>query len=380
MKVALLHFCFYEYTVQLANALSKYVDLTVIHPTELSAQCKKAFDPSINVCSFDKPRIRNPGNIKSMSKMMNLIRKQKPDVLHVQETNDPWYDLALLLNKMPPLVTTIHDVFRHPGDKDAVPGSEYTRRLSFYKSQQLIVHAHLLKDALIQQFHVPHARVCVLPHGELGSMYEKLATDKIVQREPYTILFYGRIWPYKGLKYLLEAMSLIAERIPEIKLVIAGRGENLAEYFPDGCDSKHYEMLNRFIPSEDVAGLFKRSTAVILPYIEASQSGVAAVAFAMGTPVIASNVGGLAEMIRHEQDGLLVPPGNIPALADAIIRLLGDRQLQEKLQIAGFQRCENDLNWSNIAKQTVEVYEKAIYLNNPIQQRQKYIGIGESKL
>ena len=380
MKVALLHFCFYEYTVKLANALSQYVDLTVIHPTELSVECQKVFDPRIKIFSFDKPRIRNPDNIKSMSKMMDIIHKLQPDVLHVQETNDPWYDLTLLLNEMPPLVTTIHDVFRHPGDKDAVPGSEYTRRVGFYKSQQLIVHAHLLKDALIQQFHVPQARVCVLPHGELGSMYEKLATDKIVQREPYTILFYGRIWPYKGLKYLLEAMPLIAERIPEVKLVIAGRGENLAEYFPDGCDSKRYEMLNRFIPSEDVAGLFQRSTAVILPYIEASQSGVAAVAFAMGTPVIASNVGGLAEMIKHEQDGLLVPPSDVTALADAIIRLLGDRQLQDKLQLAGLQRCENDLNWSNIAKQTVEIYEKSIYLKNPIQQRQEYIDIGESNM
>ncbi len=378
MKVALLHFCFYEYTVQLANALCKYVDLTVIHPTELSPY-KKDFHPSIQLCSFDKPRIRNPGNILSMSKMMDIIQKLQPDVLHVQETNDPWYDLTLLLNEMPPLVTTIHDVFRHPGDKDAVPGSEYTRRLGFYKSQQLIVHANLLKDALIQEFHVPQPRVCVLPHGELGSKHNIVA-DEIVQKEPYTILFYGRIWPYKGLKYLIKAIPLIAERIPDIKLVIAGRGENLAEYFPHGCDSSRYEILNHYIPSEDVPGLFQRSTAIILPYIEASQSGVAAVAFAMGTPVIASNVGGLAEMIRHEEDGLLVPPGDVPALANAIIRMLSDRQLQEKLKLAGLERCKNDLNWSNIAKQTVEIYEKAIYLKNPTQQTQKYIGIEESNM
>jgi serine acetyltransferase/glycosyltransferase involved in cell wall biosynthesis len=369
MKVALLHFCFYEYTVQLANALANYVDLTLIHPQELSAQCQNILNSNIHVYSFDKPRIRNLSNISSMSKMMDIIHKLQPDVLHVQETNDPWYDLTLLLNQMPPLVTTIHDVFRHPGDKDAVPGSEYTRRLAFYKSQQLIVHAHLLKDALVQQFHIAQPRVCVLPHGELGSMYEKLATDTSVQREPHTLLFYGRIWPYKGLKYLLEAMPLIAERIPEVKLVIAGRGENLEECFPHGHDPKRYEILNHFIPSEDVATLFKRSTAVILPYIEASQSGVAAVALAMGTPVVASKIGGLAEMIRHEEDGLLVPPGNVAALADAIIRLLSDRQLQQKLQIAGWQRCQNDLNWSNIAKQTVEVYDKAIYLKNQTQQK-----------
>lgn len=364
MKVTLLHFCFYEYTIQLANALANYVDLTLIQPEQLSALCKDILDPRICVYSFNKPRVRDPRNILSMSKMMGIIRKLQPDVLHVQETNDPWYDLTLLLSSMPPLVTTIHDVFRHPGDKGAVPGSEYTRRIAFRRSQQLIVHAQLLKDALVKQFNVPQQQVAVLPHGELGSMYQPLATNEYVVREPYTLLFYGRIWPYKGLKYLLEAMPLVAERIPFVKLIIAGRGENLEQYFPSGYDSKRYEIFNRFIPDEDVAPLFQRSTAVILPYIEASQSGVAAIAYAMGTPIIASSVGGLSEMIRAEKDGLLVPPCNVSALADAIVRLLSDRHLQQKLQTAGQKRCQEDLNWSNIAAQTVEVYHKAVYMKN----------------
>jgi glycosyltransferase involved in cell wall biosynthesis len=364
MKVTLVHFCFYEYTVQLANALADYVELTLVHPEELSTVCKDILDPRIRVFSFKKPRIRDPRNLLSMSTMMDIIRKSQPDVLHVQETNDPWYDFTLLLNKMPPLVTTIHDVFRHPGDKGAVPASEYTRRIAFYRSQQLIVHANLLKDALVEAFKVPGERVSVLHHGELGTMYQELAINKDVVREPYTLLFYGRIWPYKGLKYLLEAMPLIAEYIPDIKLIIAGRGEELERYFPNGWDCNRYEVLNHFILEEEVAPLFERSTAVILPYIEASQSGVASVAYAMGTPVIASRVGGLAEMIQDEKDGLLVSPGDVEALAKAITRLLSDVNLQNQLRTAGLQRCQSDLNWSNIAAGTVEVYSKAIYMKN----------------
>jgi glycosyltransferase involved in cell wall biosynthesis len=362
MKVTLLHFCFYEYTIQLANALANYVDLTLVNPENISVACKDILDPRIQLRSFKKPRIRDPRNISSMFEMMDIIRKSQPDVLHVQETNDPWYDLTLLLNKMPPLVTTIHDVFRHPGDKGAVPTSEYTRRIAFYRSQQLLVHANLLKDALIQNFNVPKPRVCVLPHGELGSIYQKVSINKHVVRESFTLLFYGRIWPYKGLKYLLQAMPLIAQIIPDVKLIIAGKGENIEQYFPEGYESQQYEIINRFIEDEEVASLFQRSSAVVLPYIEASQSGVAAIAFAMGTPVIASNVGGLAEMIQDEKDGILVPPGDVTALADAVIRLLNDVILQNQLQIAGLQRCQEDLNWSNIAKQTVEIYSKAIYL------------------
>lgn len=365
MKIALLNMHFDEYSVQLANGLAKYVDLTLIQPEKQTAICedKNIFDNRIRVARFKKPRIRDPRNILAMGEMMRIIREANPDVLHVQETNDFWYDLTLSFSKMPPLVTTIHDVFRHPGDRDLIPGSEYTRRIAFYRSQQLIVHANVLKDVLSQQFRLPSERINVIPHGELGSLFQYFAGNQVVSREPYTLIFFGRIWAYKGLKYLLQAIPLVAEQIPEVKLIIAGRGENVTELL-DEENKKRCEVLNGFIPFASVAGLFQRSTVAVLPYIESSQSGVAAIAYALGTPVIASNIGGLSEMIRHQQDGLLVPPCDVRALADAIIRLLTNPKLQNQLKVAALERCQQDLNWSNIAAQTVEVYRRAISTPN----------------
>ncbi|MEH1911363.1 glycosyltransferase family 4 protein [Nostoc sp.] len=364
IKVALLHFCFEDYTIELANSLVKYVDLTLIQPQKVSNVCSNVLDSSIRVISFKKPRIRDPRNLLSMGTMMNIIKDIQPDVLHVQETNDPWYDWTLLLNKMPPLVTTIHDIFRHPGDKIAVFGSDYTRRIAFYRSQQLIVHTYQLKKILIEQFRIPEQRVNVLPHGELGSLYQRRGSQNIQAREPYTLLFFGRILPYKGLKYLLEAMPLIAECIPEVKLIIAGRGENIRQYFPNSYDEKRYEIINGFIPIEEVGNLFQRSTVTVLPYIEASQSGVAALSYGMGTLVVASEVGGLSEIVQHKKDGLLVPPRDVKALADAIICLLSDRDLQQRMQTAALARCQEDLNWSNIAAQTAQIYYKKMNMQN----------------
>lgn len=358
MKVALLHFCFEDYLIALANGLVDYVDLTIIQQEKNSIACQNVLDPRIKVLKFKKPSMRNPGNILSMREMMRLIREVEPDVLHVQETNDIWYLLTLLFNKMPPLVTTIHDVVSHPGDRDGVFASEYTRQIAFYRSQKLIVHTQLQKKTLTQQFRIPEQQVHVLPHGELGTLYQRRSRKNVLPREPYTLLFFGRIWPYKGLKYLLEAMPLIAERIPEVKLIIAGRGENIDRYFPQGCDRQRYEILNTFISNEDVVGLFERSAITVLPYIEASQSGVAALSYGMGTPVIASDVGGLSEIVRHQQDGLLVPPGDVQALADAIICLLKDHQLYSQIKTAIRSRCQQDLNWTNIANQTLEVYHQ----------------------
>lgn len=365
MKVALLHFYFEDYTIELANALVEKIDLTLIHPEKASIVCRDQLDSRIKIRSFKKPRMRDPRNILSMIEMMKIIQDIQPDVLHVQDTCDPWYDLTLLFNQMfnqmPPLVTTLHDLFPHPGDR-ATPFSFIPRIRSSHKSQQIIVHANALKQDLIKTFHVPFSRISVIPHGELGDLYQRRGKKEFIPREPHTLLFFGRIWPYKGLKYLLEAMPLVAKRIPEVKLIIAGRGEDLKHYFPDGYDRKRYEILNDFIPTTDVASLFQRSALTVLPYIESSQSGVAALSYGLGTPVVASSVGGLSEMIRHGEDGFLVPPQDVHALADVIIKVLNDPHLQNRLQAAAIGRCQGDLNWSNIAVQTVEIYQNIIEL------------------
>jgi glycosyltransferase involved in cell wall biosynthesis len=354
LKVALVHFAFDDYTIELANGLIDHVDLTLIHP-ETSAACEPWLDPRIQVRRFTKPRLRDPRNLIAMQALVRIIRAVQPDVLHVQE-NDPWYDLTALFKQLPPVVTTIHDVFHHPGDWESLAIS-LTRKLTFYRSQQLIVHTELLRAVLIEQFRVPPPRVNVVAHGELGSLYQRRTTAPTVPREPHTLLFFGRIWPYKGLHYLLEALPLVAAEIPDVKLIIAGRGENLGQYFPQGHDPQRIELLNQFIPPAAVAGLFQRSAAVVLPYIEASQSGVAALAYGIGTPVIATNLGGLSEIVRPDVDGLLVPPRDVPALAAAIVRLLRDQTMQQALHSAARERCQTDLNWQKIGGQTAQIYQ-----------------------
>jgi len=244
-KVALLHFSFAEYVSGLANGLKDHADVVLIHPEKLSPLCRELTDSRVKICGFPKPpRSRYPGNLWSMMKMMRMIREVNPDVLHVQETFDYWYDFTLLFNRMPPLVTTIHDLEPHPGDQGNTPGLKYTKPIAYYRSQQLILHAQVLKNSLLRKFRLPPDSVNVIPHGETGSLYRHLAgKTSHLTREPYTLIFFGRIWPYKGLKYLIKAMPLIAEYVPEVKLIIAGRGENISQYFPDNFEQKHYEIL-----------------------------------------------------------------------------------------------------------------------------------------
>lgn len=361
MKVVFIHFCFEDYSIELINSLSELVDLTVIQPEKTYLKCRKYINSNINIQYFKKYRIRDPRNLFSMRSMSQMVKRINPDILHVQETNDPWYDLTLLTNRAFPLVTTIHDVYRHPGDRDLIPGSDFTRRIAIFRSRQLIVHGNKQKDQLHERFPELLGRVNVIPHGELGTLYKRFVDQHHSSpREQSSLLFFGRIWPYKGLSYLLEAMSLVIKEIPNVRLTIAGRGENLEQYSSILSDKKHFTVLNRFISPAEVTKLFLQSTAVVLPYIEASQSGVASLAFGLGTPIIASNIGGLSEMIHHNKDGLLVPPRDVHQLAKSIIYLLKNHQIQDKIQVATSTRCETDLKWSNIASQTLDVYQKIV--------------------
>ncbi|WP_299405962.1 glycosyltransferase family 4 protein [Acaryochloris sp. IP29b_bin.148] len=359
MKVVFIHFCFEDYSIELINSLSECVDLTVIQPDNVYFKCRPYIKSTVKVEYFKKYRIRDPRNLFSMKSMVQMVKRINPDILHVQETNDPWYDLTHFTNHSFPLVTTIHDVYRHPGDGDLIPGSDFTRRIAIFRSKQLIVHGCKQKKQLHQRFPELSDRVNVIPHGELGTLYKRFIDQHhAIPREQNSLLFFGRIWPYKGLSYLLKAMSLVIKEVPDVRLTIAGLGENLDQYSHILSDEKHFTVLNRFIPPAEVTKLFLQSTAVVLPYVEASQSGVASLAFGLGTPIIASNVGGFSEMIHHSKDGLLVPPCDVDQLAKSIIYLLKNRQIQHRMKVATSTRCETDLKWSNIASQTLKVYQK----------------------
>ena len=137
------------------------------------------------------------------------------------------------------------------------------------------------------------------------------------------LLFFGFVRPYKGLDVLLEALPIILREFP-VHLLIVG------EIWGDETDyrtqierlglSSHVTIVNQYIPNEDLRRYFGAADVVVLPYRSATQSGVIQLAFGFGKPVITTQVGGLAEAVVDDVSGLIVPPGDTSALADAVIR------------------------------------------------------------
>jgi glycosyltransferase involved in cell wall biosynthesis len=358
MKVLLVNLGVSAYTVPLANALADLVDLTFIQPERLTTPWLSQMNPKMRMIFCELPRIREPQSPLAVSRLLDLIGKLKPDVLHMQEAVNPWFDVLASLRTLPPMVTTIHDVTRHPGDEKGAWLLSHTRKLMFRKSQAIIVHANVLKDTLANDWGVPKEQVYVVPHGELGSLYLNIdrTAALAMPRDPLTVLFFGRILRYKGLDVLASAMEIVRRSISNARLIIAGRGDPVSRYLSANSPRDHIEVINHFIPHSEVGPLFRRAGLLAVPYVEASQSGVACIAMATGTPIVASAIGGLAELIHDRIDGLLVPPANPQALANAILALMTNEDLRLRLAAAAVARCQQDLSWPNIARTTAGIY------------------------
>lgn len=142
--------------------------------------------------------------------------------------------------------------------------------------------------------------------------------------EAPVLLFFGFVRAYKGLQVLLEAMPAIRHALPEVHLVVAGEAyDDPARYHAiieqhglGDCVTWH----DGYVPSEDVPAYFSAADLVVQPYVTATQSGVAQIAFHFETPMVVTDVGGLAEVVPDGEAGLVVPPQSPDALAEAVVR------------------------------------------------------------
>lgn len=354
MQAALIDFHHFPYSVSLANALTEHCNVTLMLPDTVATHYRQALLPTVQQRQFHPWRRRYPLNVLTVASILRQIHQLNPQVVHFLG-GFLWMDLALPLLRSRPVVTTVHDAHIHPGDHES---SALGHSLSWKFATQVSVHAEAIKRQLVEDCGVNPNKVHIVPHGTYD-FYQRWAKPE-VQEEANTILFFGRIWDYKGLQYLIEAEPLITARIPQSRIVIAGRGDDFGKYERLMVNRDRFIVRNERIPDEEVARLFQTASVVVCPYIEASQSGVLALANAFGKPVVATPVGGIPEMIIHGQTGLLVPPRDARHLADAVVTLLQDRALRQAMCWNAQQQAQGELSWASIAKQTLAVYQQAI--------------------
>ena len=150
--------------------------------------------------------------------------------------------------------------------------------------------------------------------------------------------------------------------MPEVRFLVAGRpvsGYDLPQP-PELPNGGEVELRLGYVPAEETPSLFARSTVAVCAYTDASQSGVVLTAFALGCPVVATDVGGLPEYVEDGRNGLVVPAGDDDALTAALVRCLSDPDLVRRFRAGVEESLDTVLSWRQSGADLVEVYREAI--------------------
>jgi glycosyltransferase involved in cell wall biosynthesis len=356
LRVALISTNFGEYCVRLANAVSRHADVLLVLPQRLAAPHAEKLGAAVHLFSFQSPRLRQPlRQFQAIRRVFREIEDFAPDVIHYQGLH-PWFDLALPFWRRYPLVCTVHDFRPHPGDKLSQKTPFWVEMFVRRRADQLIVHSQHVRTLMVQQLGGSGENISLMPHIQIG---QELASP-MMEEDEHLILFYGRIWEYKGLEYLIRAEPLISAQIPNVRIMIAGQGEDFSRYVRMMVHPERFIVHNEFISEDRTAEYFRRASVVVLPYIEASQSGVIALAYSSAKPVVATTVGGLPEMVEEGRTGYLVAPRDAADLAKALVRLLLDPTLRRQMGANAKEKIERECSPEAIARQTIEVYYRAV--------------------
>lgn len=359
MKVAFVGFNgIAEYCVRLATGIAHDRDTRVLLflPNHEPDHYLHLLGSSVELQLFDQPRLRQP--LKQLHMTTQLVRQItafNPDVIHLQGGHF-WFNFALPLLGDHPLVLTVHDVTKHVGERNRQP--QWSFDSGCYRARERIVHAPQVKELLLQRLSIPSSTVHVIPHILIGDSSETVGAN--VRDEEPLVLFFGRIWEYKGLDYLIRAEPFITSQVPQARIAIAGQGEDFGRYRRMMIHPERFIIYNEYTSDEKRAELFRRASVVVLPYIEASQSGVIPIAYRFGKPVVATTVGGLPDMVDHGQTGYLVPPRDATALAESIVLLLQSKELRSRFGENGRRKVNTECAPERVGRMTRLVYHQAV--------------------
>jgi glycosyltransferase involved in cell wall biosynthesis len=311
----------------------------------------------LSLFAFSSPKFRSPRNVLLSFRLASTLRARGTNIVHFVG-NDLRQLLVRSFLPHTAFVHTIHDFVGHSGER-RFWAERLNRHLA--RTSTVITHSRYVQRLILAE--CAGADVSMIPFGPLTVFR---AFDRGLSPPglaPGYALFFGRISPYKGIKLLIGATRLARIADPTLRLVVAGDGQWDQVGVTPGPGLTTFRHV---LDNDELVALVKGAEFVVCPYTDATQSGVVMTAYAFGKPVIATRVGGLEEVVSHERTGLLVPPGDTQALADAMLLLHSDGSRVERFAstINALEK-EGEYSWDHIARQTAEVYRQVAAPSHP---------------
>jgi len=369
------HFAEYACRLALALAAQRHQVQLLVQDNNFAADVDESMRRRVaqrtSLVVVPDRRPRDPRMLQAVWQIATAVTTFVPDVMHVQESILDYGALSLFwLRRRFPMVLTVHDAQPHSGrDRTLLEHWTAGRRRWFYaqslrrRADRVIVHGQVIRSELAAVSPETAQRIDVIPLGVLGGERDAAGAGDFCAIDPVapvTFMFFGRIEQYKGLGYLLDAADILASSGIRFRVIVAGRGPDLARHRARILSAPWADLIEGFIAAEEIPALFRRVHALVLPYVDASQSGVATIAFNHGRPVLATRTGSLPEMIRDGENGLLVAPRDAAGIAAAMQRLIQSPQERDLLARGALQFARTVLSWDRLAPLSVETYRRAL--------------------
>jgi alpha-maltose-1-phosphate synthase len=345
------------YSCILASYLTKYCDVTLLlpsysQPDKLSKKVKllRTTAPPKAI-----PTFLLTFNIFQHIWVIRKINKENPDIINILDIH-PWYRLYWPFLKAKKKIVTINDPEMHSGDGGFILRLmiNTVTRFLLRKADRIITLSKSQVDVIRKLGYKQPVTA-----SKLGNQHEmSKADDKILTKtDPKKILFFGRIKDYKGLKYLLEAASILKNQKVKFKLIIAGPGDitpyedAIKKLGPEYCETDIREIYG-----ESITKHFQSAAFTVLPYTDATQTGIASIAYSFKKPLIVTNVGSLPEVVVEGKTGLIIEPKNVKQLSNAMKSMLSNPAKTKQMGVEGNKFLKKEYDWNVIVK---KLYEEA---------------------
>jgi glycosyltransferase involved in cell wall biosynthesis len=348
------------YTFYLTKSLSEFVDVTLVTHHILDRSYYPFKVKSANCWTLYGKMF--PLDLRTTYTFYKMIKEEKPDIVHATDSYSYFchFSITYARHKKKPTVISHHSI----DFPDCIAKKFFYYGLfgpSLDKVGRVIVPGKKSAESLSTIMRNKD-KIRIIPHGvENPPVFEKNFSVRELYDIDNSFLIVSpmRIENRKDPWTLLEGFCKLKKIIPESKLVIIGDGSKtnkLKQKIEEkGMNDSIY--LTGRLPHSFTLKAMKEADVVALTSRIESFGLVTLEAMSVGTPVVCTGVGEIPEIIENEENGLLIPPGDCDALANACIRLYDDCELVKKLSKNGLKKVK-EFSWKKTAKRTLEVYEE----------------------
>lgn len=305
--------------------------------------------------------VKDTISLSNYRKFAQLISRGKPDFIFFMSSHT-LNNVAILLTKLfspkSVIITQVHDPIPHSGTSYGII-IFLSQFVQSWLSSHIIIAGNLLKSVVEKYYFQPSKKLHILPLGTHRDEKEL----KLNEQEKIYISILGRIEDYKGTDIFLKAAMKVIRKAnglgKNFKFIIGGVGDlkkyqALIELIPE----QYMEVRNYMLSNEEFDEILSKSLVCVLPYKDATQTGTVQISYYNSCPVIVTRVGSLPELVEESQTGFIIEPNNESILAERVMQILTDSQLQNYLSKQAFQYYENNLRWSKIIKKlTASLHE-----------------------